>query len=284
MAAATIAPHAIAYAPQHPFWMDGATQRRFLELPPGTAVDASVPAAWRFPVGTRLWQEIDGAGERPTERRLLEQVAAGEWRFSSYVRQAGEHEFRLSPPHRSQSDCRVCHTADDTPVLGFSTFQLRDSIDDLAARGVLRGVTAQAYAEASRVAARSPLEAEAVGYLHGNCGCCHDPCAPLRGLGMQLSHPVDGALALAPAITTTVGVAALLTSESAPQRIASGDASASLLLRRLAATDPALRMPPLGRHGVDRDGVALLTRWIEQELPKLAATNPAELPSVKRQP
>lgn len=284
MAVATIAPHAIAYAPQHPFWMDGATQRRFLELPPGTAVDAAVPAAWRFPVGTRLWQEIDGSGERPTELRLLEHTAAGGWRFSIYERQTGEHEFRLSPNHRSQRDCRICHFSDDTPVLGFSTFQLRDSIDELAARGVLRGVAAEAYAAAARVAARSPVEAEAIGYLHGNCGCCHDPSAPLRGLGMQLSHPVDGALDLAPAVTTTVGVAALLSLETAPQRIAIGEPSASLLLRRLTATDSALRMPPLGRHDIDRDGVSLLTNWIEHELPRLAEIHRNEDPSSKRQP
>ena len=48
----------LAFAPQYPLWTDGATKRRWISLPPGSAIDASDPDAWVFPAGTRLWKEF----------------------------------------------------------------------------------------------------------------------------------------------------------------------------------------------------------------------------------
>src|SRR5690606_35012367 len=63
-------PEVVTFTPQYPLWSDGATKRRFLRLPPGTAIDASDPEHWVFPVGTRLWKEF--AFERRIETRYLE--------------------------------------------------------------------------------------------------------------------------------------------------------------------------------------------------------------------
>ena len=47
-------PKHLAFSPQYPLWTDGATKRRWISLPPGTAIDGSNPDNWVFPIGTRL--------------------------------------------------------------------------------------------------------------------------------------------------------------------------------------------------------------------------------------
>ena len=47
-----------SFEPQHPLWSDGASKRRWIRLPPGTAIDARDPDRWRFPRGTKLWKEF----------------------------------------------------------------------------------------------------------------------------------------------------------------------------------------------------------------------------------
>ncbi len=73
----------IAFAPQYPLWSDGASKRRWIHLPPGTAIDASRADAWEFPLGTRLWKEFSYG--RRVETRLIERLADGSWRFAAYV-------------------------------------------------------------------------------------------------------------------------------------------------------------------------------------------------------
>ena len=46
---AEIDPRNLAFAPQYPLWTDGAAKRRWISLPPGTAIDASDPENWVFP-------------------------------------------------------------------------------------------------------------------------------------------------------------------------------------------------------------------------------------------
>src|SRR5512136_3067556 len=45
----TIDPRNLSYSPQYPLWSDGAVKRRWIYLPPGTAIDASDPDIWLFP-------------------------------------------------------------------------------------------------------------------------------------------------------------------------------------------------------------------------------------------
>ena len=73
-------PKHLAFAPQYPLWTDGATKRRWISLPPGTAIDGSDPDAWNFPAGTRLWKEFSFNGRR-IETRYLERQADGQWLY-----------------------------------------------------------------------------------------------------------------------------------------------------------------------------------------------------------
>src|SRR5688572_33459749 len=68
-----LGPGVQGFTPQYPLWSDGATKRRWISLPPGTAIDASRPAAWDFPRGTKFWKEFSVEGRR-IETRLIERL------------------------------------------------------------------------------------------------------------------------------------------------------------------------------------------------------------------
>ena len=195
-----VSPDVLPFSPQYPLWSDGAAKRRWIWLPPSTSIDASAADAWEFPVGTRLWKEF-AHGDR-LETRYLERGADGKWRFGSYVWSADGKDAVLAPARGvrelpapnapgarytipSEDDCRACHEGAPVPVLGFSVLQLSPDRDPLAphaervagavdlkslnARGLLRNLRADLLARPPRIAASSPAERAALGYLHGNC-------------------------------------------------------------------------------------------------------------------
>jgi hypothetical protein len=119
-----------------------------------------------------------------------------------------------------------------------------------------------------RIAARSPVERAALGYLHGNCGHCHDPAGALDALDLVLAQRAD------PYADSVARVRqSLLDRESRfrphglpnPRRVALDATSPSTLVLRLESTSPLARMPPLGVQLVDDEGVALVRRWINEE-------------------
>ena len=136
----------IAFAPQYPLWSDGTSKRRWIYLPPGTAIDASRVDAWEFPVGTRLWKEF--GYDRRVETRFIERLADGSWRFAAYVWNEEGTDAVLAaedgavlpvsaaPGGRyvvpSRNDCLACHEGPPVPVLGFSALQLSPDRDPLA--------------------------------------------------------------------------------------------------------------------------------------------------------
>ena len=138
-------PGHLAFEPQYPLWTDGAAKRRWISIPPGSAIDASDPNAWVFPAGTRLWKEFS-FGARRVETRFMELHADGQWRYAAYAwspdgreslraREAEAHmPFRRWTSHTipSVSDCKACHQGGRTEVLGFSALQLSPDRDPAA--------------------------------------------------------------------------------------------------------------------------------------------------------
>lgn len=287
--ARTIARANRPFTPQYPLWTDGARKRRWISLPPGTSIDAANPDAWGFPVGTKLWKELSFG--RPVETRFIERTPAG-WRFAAYVWSDDGRRATLAPErgaavasiapgvaHRipSRGDCRVCHESGPSPVLGFSALQLSTDRDpnalhaeplplgaldlgSLASEGLVRGL---AGGTSPRIAARTPTERAALGYLHSNCGTCHRGDGELGALGMVLLSSPSGSSADAPLQTT---VDRPSRSRPGAVRVARRSPDRSLLLERMRSRMPLVQMPPLGTQLVDEEGVRLLSAWIE-ELP-----------------
>ena len=298
IAAKQVAAGNLAFTPQYPLWSDGARKHRWIALPPGSSIDAADPDAWVFPVGTRLWKEF--AFDRRVETRYIELTAEG-WVFATYrwlddesdavlAAKFGEHAVYRLPDGvaydlPARSDCRACHEGNVSRVLGFSALQLSGARDpgaphaepqgpgdlDLASlveRGLVRGLPASLLTEPPRVAASSPTERAALGYLHGNCSNCHNARGPLADLDFSLEVRVTPGAPPPGVLTTAVGRPARFQPAGAPAmlRIATGRPEASLLLQRISRRDPISAMPPLGSRVVDREAVALVERWIHDGL------------------
>jgi len=293
-----VAPDVLPYTPQYPLWTDGATKRRWIRLPVGSSIDASDPDDWRFPTGTRLWKEFSFG--RRVETRYLEKRGDGSWLRASYVWNDDESEARLAPesglravaesapglPHDvpAVADCKVCHDNGDG-VLGFGALQLsadRDplaphaeqpqpgsvDLDDLVARGWVRGLAPRLTEAPPRILARTPRERAVLGYLHANCGSCHTHEGLLAPVALRLDARL-GCDARERVLSSLVDVPCRFRQADAPEvdrRVRAGEPGLSALLRRMGTREPASQMPPLGTHAVDREALALVEAWIREDL------------------
>jgi hypothetical protein len=312
-----ITPRTLPFSPQYPLWSDGATKRRWLSLPTGTFIDASDPDAWVFPVGTRLWKEF--ALGRRIETRYIERVTDGTWRFATYVWNEAGTEATLAPAGGlpaltlerasrggsyavpSEIDCRACHEGTAVPVLGFSALQLSSDRDPLAphaepsdidlralvAQGLVRNLPPSLLEAPPRIAARTPTERAALGYLHGNCGHCHS--APSAS-GASVPVPVVLAQSVVRRSSSAESVLGSLVDAASrfrphggadvPTRlVVPGQSGASVLPLRMRSRDPRVQMPPLGTAIPDEQAVALIERWIDQDLNENERNQQEEKPS-----
>jgi hypothetical protein len=291
-----------SFTPQYALWSDGATKRRWIALPEGGVIDATRPAAWQFPEGTKFWKEFSVGGRR-VETRMIERTAAGEWRFAAYVWNEAGTEATLAPAAGIQvlklpgggrytipgeADCRACHAGGASPVLGFSALQLSPDRDPLAPRaepaqrgdvdlaklvaaGLIRGLPQGLLDAPPRISAPTPAARAVLGYLNANCGHCHaDPALSAGAVPVELQLAIDPA---DPAAGER-GIERLVESESRyrprgaadARLVVPGDPQAGTLLARMRSRDPRIQMPPLGTALPDLEAVALIERWIASDL------------------
>jgi len=296
-------PDVLSFTPQYPLWSDGADKRRWIRLPAGAVIDASLPDAWQFPPGTQLWKEFSHDGRR-VETRLIERQHNGVWRYATYVWNDSGSDTTLVPPRGiralpvaeapqgrydipGRADCTACHEGGATPVLGFSALQLSPDRDPqaahaqaptpddinlrtLAERGLLRNLPVALLQQAPQVVAASAGERAALGYLHANCGHCHNRSGAGVPVRLTLAQSaLDGTASRAATLASAVGVAGRYRAAGAADPSALIDPLAperSVLLARMQSRQPHLQMPPLGSRVTDHEGLALVQRWIHQDL------------------
>lgn len=296
----TLRSDVLPFSVQYPLWTDGATKRRWISLPAGTWIDASNPDQWRFPAGTRFWKEFSFAGQ-PIETRYIEHLGRGQYRYATYLWRDDGSDAVLAPArgvpdgvpvdaavgrHRvpAEDDCITCHEGQPTPILGFSLLQLSTDRDpnalhtspptlgelDLALlleRRLLRGLPRSQRVRPPRIEAASPTERTALGYLHGNCGGCHNKRGPLAPLGLFLAQSsAEPELTLA-SLVDQPSRFRTVTQPDAVLRVAPGDPDNSMVAVRLASSNPHIRMPALGTGLVDEQAVSLIRRWISETAP-----------------
>ncbi len=273
----TLTPGVIAFAPRYPLWSDGSQKKRYLWLPPGTQIDTSQMDHWQFPVGTKIWKEFSIDGQ-VVETRLIEKkypTPTGWW-VISYVWNSERTKATAAPEgvdnvlgtsHKvpAQEDCMRCHSGVRDVAIGVSAIQL--SVKDgqgllwqLAVAGQLSHPPAHEFEVPGTGVVR-----EALGYLHGNCGHCHNS-ESLLNLG---KHPIPLKLRLlvgqlTPADTDTYltgGSKAYHNIDGTMNSLVPGHPELSQLVNRMARRDDDA-MPPVGTKQPDPAALKTITDWI----------------------
>ena len=293
----TVAADNKPYTPGVTFWSDGAEKSRFLYLPPGTKIDIANFDEWKFPNGTKVWKEFRLDGKR-IETRLF-QKAKDAWQHTTYrwndaetdaVRKDSGEKVPIAGktvmyevPNTGQ--CDGCHMGKTDSLLGVEAIGL--------GLPTAQGVTLASLAADGRFSVAPPTTtitipddgtgkaAPALGWLHANCGACHNKgsgAAMFTGQWLQLLpsqlYPEAGVATVKDldSFKTTVGINSSRTDVDAGvpyKRIAVGDPAHSLMSilsgRRAVSPEepnPSIQMPPLVTRQVDVAGHALLDAWI----------------------
>lgn len=273
------------YAPQFQLWSDGAEKRRWIWLPADTQIDTSDMDFWSFPAGTKLWKEFVRDGVR-VETRLIEKQATGAWRTVAYHWREDQMEADAVPngvdnasgtPHDvpNADDCLTCHSQQPDKVLGFSAIQLSGEpadVDDplewnletLIADDLLTDPPAEPLSVPG-----TDVERAFFGYLHANCGHCHNPEGTANaqtGLDMWLKvADLDGAVADSSVYQNLVDVDIVKIDGEHPaatKRIVPGDYQNSAVYQRFLDKEAAWTMPPLATEVTDPDGQAAMEAFI----------------------
>ncbi|HEV7555815.1 MAG TPA: hypothetical protein VGO00_10190 [Kofleriaceae bacterium] len=281
-----ISPDVHEYAPNNTLWADTATKRRWMFLPPGTTIDTSDMDHWQFPEGTKFWKEFTRDNVR-VETRYIAKIGPGQqtkdWFFVSYEWNAAEDEtteqlFGVTNANGtqhdipSQMDCKTCHEAlAPSRILGFQAIQLDGAtplgLDDAKAMGWLSDPPAGSSPHFPIPG--NATEKAAFGYLHANCGHCHNALSPIHDMTPMVLRLDTQHLAAAtdtPAYTTTVDVMATIPYDEGSVHystiVKTGDPDNSAMIGRMNSMIAMRHMPNLGSEMVDPDGQTILRAWI----------------------
>lgn len=271
-----IGPDVLVYEPQFVLWSDGATKQRWLYLPPGAQIDTTDMDYWKYPVGTRAFKEFTRDGKL-IETRMLHKYAADSWAMIAYEwNEAGTEALPVpsgvqnaqGTPHDipSTADCQFCHDKMSDKLLSVSAIQLSHSLGgtkimDLASLGKLTNPPSAPFTLPGNATDRAAL-----GYMHANCGLCHNEHSFVFSLIKMQLWLKTGELATVTGTstyTTTVNQA-LTASNPTPNsfRIVPGNAAQSDIHYRMGLRDGLYQMPPIGTEIVDPTGSAAVDAWI----------------------
>lgn len=296
-ASKTVDPANELFTPQYPLWSDAAEKTRWIRLPPGARIDAAAMDRWVFPVGTRFWKEFsfrdEGGKLRRVETRYIEKLGEDDWTFASYQWNADETEATLVPQGGAKNvfpiggglshdipslgECRTCHSRGGDRVLGFDALQLSNDAEahagpglDLAALAA-RGLITRAPASPPKIAG-TPAARAARGYLHGNCGHCHNEQGFAFRTGLFMRYQAEGAATDAdqPLVKSAVGRRTAkfkIPGIPVTYRVKPGDVGASAVWYRMSQRSGVLQMPPAGTKRPDPAGLAAVKAWIEELTP-----------------
>lgn len=280
------AEHLVPYEVQVPFWSDGARKERFFVLPEGQSLGFREQGSWEVPVGATLVKNFRASHrgeERLIETRLIKRAEDG-WQAATYIWNHDETpDAVLAPEGRqfelrnkaygvqswhapSAAECASCHVEATDYVLGLTTAQLNRDVDGrsqlltLEQRAVVQlpeGFEPAAHRSFAKLDDEStPVEERARAWLDVNCAMCHQPQGPGNAsIDLRMTTALtDAGLVDVPPSQGELGI-------EGARLLAPGDPEGSLLLHRVQ-TLGAGRMPPIGSHVVDEQGVSLLEAWI----------------------
>lgn len=287
-----LAPYVRSFAPEYELWADGALKERYIYLPRCSPIESNDMDHWNFPVGTRIWKQFTRDNAR-VETRMLSRYGGGfgDWLMVSYQWQLpATVDTPLNPETAALApeagvvdangtshnipgvvDCQNCHNKLSERVLGFSAIQL-----SYAASAGIPGLTFSELADRGMISYApvrtgydppgNETERAALGYLHANCGNCHNetgastpaPTMWLRLLVGQTS--VTSSHASLTAVNQATGNPSFPVDRIEPRH--PEQSSVILRMQRSPALGETLAMPPVGRKLKDQTGIDAVSAWI----------------------
>jgi len=292
----------IPYRLNTPLFSDYAQKLRFIKLPKGETVAYNDERVLQFPVGTIIVKTFyyphdmrrPEKGRRLMETRLLIHEETG-WKAlpyhwndeqtEAYLEVAGDakevswrdengKKRKITYRMPNMNQCKSCHSWDGemTPI-GPSARQLNslhdygygklNQISFWAEVGILTGMPEDHAAVPSvpnfEIAEDGTTEERARAWLDINCAHCHNPHGPASTSGFFLDiHQTD------PAVygVFKTPVAAGRGSGDLAYDIHPGKPDKSIIVFRMASTDPGIMMPEVGRTIVHEEGVQVVKDWI----------------------
>jgi uncharacterized repeat protein (TIGR03806 family) len=273
----------IPYAPNAPFFSDGAVKTRWLALPNGERIAIGADNDFDFPNGSVLVKNFT-VDSTLVETRLFMRHNDGNWAGYTYEwNAAGTEATRVvggktvqaagqTWEFPSEAQCLQCHTEAAGRTLGLEIGQLNgnfgyptgrtaNQLTSLHAIDVLTPPLAQTPDQLPVIP--DPFGGAAIGlraraWLHTNCANCHQPGGPVpapTAIDLRFTTALNATSAcnVVPALGN-LGIADA-------RLIAPGSAARSVVVARVDRNG-ADAMPPLSRHQIDTAGVQLLSDWV----------------------
>ena len=263
------------FEPRYVLWADNSTKTRWIRLK--GSVDTQNMDHWSLPAGTRIWKEFRVAGVR-VETRLIWRWGSGpkDFIYAAYQWNAMQTDADHVPNGVVNANgtthdipplgaCAGCHDVLRERVLGFSAIQLSMSPGDLT----LEKLKAQGRLTAPPIGTFAPpgnaTEQEALGYLHSNCGNCHN-----TDDGVKFVTPFSYRLLVGDSTVAQTGsyqsnVKVPLDAfqhQGITMRIAPGDLDASAVSYRMSVRGFQDQMPPVATKVPDAIGQNAVNAWI----------------------
>lgn len=275
------------YALNTALWSDGAEKLRFLYLPEGTRLTAEGDGLLQFPVGAAIIKTFafgEGADRRLIETRVLLHRADG-WTALPYRWNAEQTDATLALagvridlttlagealsyaiPNKNQ--CKSCHGKDGQVIpIGPKARNLSTEwLGQMAKIGTLDRVPDGAGNLPDwSTHATGPAAPLARAYLDVNCAHCHQPGGGASNSGLDLRWEQTDPHAIG---IMKRPVAAGRGAGGHDFSILPGAPDKSILLYRMDSAEPGIAMPELGKASVDKQGVAVVRRWIAEMTPR----------------
>lgn len=280
-----IAANVYAYTPKYELYSDGASKQRWIYVPPDAKINTANMDFWEFPVGTKVWKEFTRDNIR-VETRLIMRVAANgtnsDWFYVPYVWNgtattaqpngvANANGTQHDVPSRFQ--CKGCHdTLLPTRVLGFDAIQLAWNNPDPAQLDLEKLVELKMLSNEPSGAAPyfaiggTATEQAALGYMHANCGHCHNSSSPVQGntpLQLRLTVGTAATPAQTPTYKTSVDAGGnQIGNPTRSKIVVPGAPDQSILTYRFESLNTVERMPALGSEVIDDAAKTMLRTWI----------------------
>lgn len=263
-----------AYEPLYKLWSDGADKRRWLLLPAGTTIDTSDMDYWVYPVGTKAFKEFS-VGSTRVETRMLHKVASNHWVFISYKWRPDLSDADAVPEGEvdalgtthdipDQGTCFACHANMADRLLGVSAIQLNNPASPLTLAELESSGRLSAPAATLPTLPGDGVAQAAIGYLHANCGTCHNQRSMVYQQLLNRSPNSGGPVLWQPTgqLASVATTLAYTTTVNQPNGvlpelriIQPGQPEQSELYLRMNQRGPgSLQMPPTGTEVVDSAG------------------------------